>query len=90
MPVSLREVKLTVFLHDRTDDLFSDPTAQAEAKLLLEKNSHILLRIHLDQEQGKLNVNDEPLDILSHQPISVSGLKVEVRALSASVSICPS
>ena len=62
----------------RTDDLFSDATAHEEAKLLLEKRTHIALRIHLDSEQGKLNVNDEPLDILSHQPISVGGIKVEV------------
>lgn len=65
----------------RTDDLFSDATAHEEAKLLLEKRTHIALRIHLDSEQGKLNVNDEPLDILSHQPISVGGIKVETISL---------
>ena len=67
----------------RTDDLFSDPTADHEAKLLLEKNTHIALRIQLDKSSGKVNVNDQPLDVTDHKGATLTGLKVDVSLWSS-------
>ena len=61
----------------RTDDLFSDPSANEDAKLLLEKNTHIALRIQLDSVAGTVNVNDEPLDLASDDS-RVTAIKAEV------------
>jgi len=65
----------------RTDDLFSDPTADHDAKLLLEKNTHIALRIQLDKSSGKVNVNDQPLDVTDHKGATLTGLKVDTYRL---------
>lgn len=60
----------------RTDDLFSDRSANEDAKLLLEKNTHIALRIQLDSVAGTVNVNDEPLDLASDDS-RVTAIKAE-------------
>jgi len=52
----------------RTSDLFSDPTASQDARLLLEKDTHIALRIQLDPTAGSVNINDHPLDVASEEP----------------------
>ncbi|CAD6577361.1 MAG: hypothetical protein CYPHOPRED_000223 [Cyphobasidiales sp. Tagirdzhanova-0007] len=66
----------------RTDDLFSDPSANEDAKLLLEKNTHIALRIQLDSVAGTVNVNDEPLDLASDDS-RVTAIKAEAFRLPA-------
>lgn len=71
----------------RTDDLFTDPTAHEAAKLLVEKHTHIALRIQLDPETGSINVNDQPLDLQpAFQEPKVTAIKAEVRAVLTSRS----
>lgn len=64
-----------------TQDLFSDPTADSAAELLLERDTHLFLKIQLDADNGKINVNDASLDIAGDDKtalITVAGIKAEV------------
>ncbi|KAK9898971.1 hypothetical protein P389DRAFT_167710 [Cystobasidium minutum MCA 4210] len=64
----------------RTQDLFSDPTADSAAELLLERDTHLFLKIQLDADNGKINVNEAALDIAGDDkaaPITVAGIKAE-------------
>lgn len=64
----------------RTQDLFSDPTAESAAELLLERDTHLFLKIQLDADKGKINVNDASLDIAGDDEssaITVAGIKAE-------------
>lgn len=72
-----------------TQDLFSDATADSAAQLLLERDTHLFLKIQLDADKGKINVNDASLDIAEGDksaPITVAGIKAEV---SSSLSGLP-
>lgn len=68
-------------LSHSTQDLFSDPTADSAAELLLERDTHLFLKIQLDADNGKINVNEAALDIAGDDnaaPITVAGIKAEV------------
>jgi hypothetical protein len=68
-------------IQSSTQDLFSDPTADSAAELLLERDTHLFLKIQLDADKGKINVNDASLDISGNDksaPVTVVGIKAEV------------
>lgn len=82
-----------VFVALRIDDIFSgDIEHQAASKLLLEKKTHIVLRVSLDQAQQTVNVNDQPVyrhfetlgDLDNAAPVSV--VKAEVRTRSSAIA----
>lgn len=73
---------------NRTTDLFSDPTASQQAKLLLEKNTHLALRIQLDPAAGRIKVNDEAIDLAaSDDDDDDDGGRARVAVMKADVSL---
>ncbi|KAK4703633.1 hypothetical protein P7C70_g2581, partial [Phenoliferia sp. Uapishka_3] len=59
----------------RTDDLLSDYTPRHERSLILERLTHVVVRVQLDAEATTLAINDEQLDIQALVAGGVEGTK---------------